>query len=82
VTDDYLDDRRARLELNARLYRGPDPVLEPIADAMDRGDTAAWTGLHPQLVDRASIYRDTRTQYRAAAAAGAIPADRGPNTAT
>ena len=58
---DHIDDAAARLELNARPFRH-DAALDPIADAMDRGDTAAWQNLHPLVVDRASIYRDFRTQ--------------------
>lgn len=69
----------ARLELNARAHKY-DPVLDPIADAMDRGDTEAWSRLHPALADRASIYRDFRAQYLAAVEAGAIPDNRNANT--
>lgn len=68
-----------QLELNARAYRY-DPVLEPIADAMDRGDTEAWRQVHPLLADRASIYRDFRSHYRAAVSAGVIPDDRNAST--
>lgn len=69
-----------RLELNARSYRY-DPLLDPIADAMDRGDTAAWQSLHPTVQDRASIYADFRRQHRRAVAAGVIPDSKGPTAA-
>ena len=72
-------DQHARLELNARAFTF-DPVLDPIADAMDRGDTEAWHRVHPLLADRASIYRDFREQYRRAVDAGAIPDDRNATT--
>lgn len=72
---------KARLEINARLYRGHDPHLDPIADAMDSGDVEAWRNLPVVLIDRASIYRDARTTYRRAVQAGAIPDDRGPAAA-
>ncbi len=75
MSEPPIDTAAATLELNARGHRH-DPVLDPIADAMDRGDAAAWTSLHPLLADRASIYRDFRANYRAAVAAGAIPDDR------
>lgn len=77
---EHIDSDAARLELNARAFRF-DGHLDPIADAMERGDTDAWAGLHPRLQDRASIYRDLRDNYRAAVAAGAIPDDRGPDAA-
>ena len=75
-----VDDRKARLELNARGHRY-DPVLDPIADEMDRGDVEAWRRHHPQLVDRASVYRDFRRNYRAAVEAGAIADNRRPPAA-
>ena len=75
-----INSEHARLELNARPYRY-DPQLDPIADAMDRGDVEAWRNLHPKLVDAASIHRDVRNSYRAAVAAKAIPDDRGPTAA-
>ncbi len=78
--DTAIDSHKARLAGNARPYRY-DPQLDPIADAMDRGDTDAWTRLHPMLQDRASVYRDLRQHYRAAVQAGAIPDDRGPDAA-
>ena len=65
--------RDSRLAANARGYR-PDPQLDPIADRIDNGDPCA--DVHPLLFDRASIYRDFRTQYRAAVDAGKIPDDR------
>lgn len=80
MSTDSERNRLGKLELNARGHR-PDPMLDPIADAMDRGDAAAWQNLHPKLVDRASVYRDFREQYRRAVAAGAIPDDRGPTAA-
>ena len=70
----------AQLEMNARAHRY-DPLLDSIADAMDRGDVNAWQRLHPKLADRAAIYRDFRQQYRDAVAAGVIPDDRGPTAA-
>lgn len=69
----------AKLEMNARGFTY-DPVLDSIADAMERGDTEAWTKCHPVLQDRAGVYRDLRDHYRAAVEAGAIPDDRNANT--
>ena len=74
------DSKRGKLELNARAYKY-DPLLDPVADAMDRGDTEAWRRLHPVVIDRAGIYRDFRKQYRDAVAAGVITDDRGPTAA-
>jgi len=65
----------ARLERNAQLYRGPDAQLDPIADAMDAGDTEAWRNLPALLVDMASNYRDARAAHRRAVEAGAITED-------
>lgn len=56
---------------NAKRWQ-PDATLEPIADAMDRGDTAAWAGLHPILQDRAGIYRDLRASMDEAINRGLI----------
>ena len=73
------DSRRlGQLELNARLYSGPDPQLDKIADQMDAGNTEAWRILPVRLIDMASMHRDFRSYYRRAVEAGAIPADRGP----
>ncbi len=75
MTEPLIDSEAARLELNARGHRY-DPVLDAVADEMDRGDYSAWSTRHPVLIDRASIYQDLRASYRAAVAAGAIPDDR------
>lgn len=56
---------------NARRHQH-DSHLDPIADAMDRGDDDAWTNLHPLLQDRASIYRDFRAAHREAVERGLI----------
>ena len=74
-----IDTQRTKLEANARRFQF-DPHLDPIADAMDRGDTEAWSRLHPTVQDRASIYRDFRESYRRAVNAGAIPDDRNATT--
>ncbi len=55
--------------------------LDPIADAMDRGDVEAWQKLPVRLIGEASMYRDIRANYRAAVQAGVIPDDRGPHAA-
>ena len=69
---------KGRLAANSRAYRY-DARLDPIADAMDRGDVEAWRGLPARLVDLASTYRDLRGYYRAAVRAGVIPDNRGPS---
>lgn len=69
----------AQLAGNAKGYQY-DPVLEPIADAMDHGDYNTWSRVHPLLQDRASMYRDFRAAYRTAVAAGAIADDRTPGS--
>ncbi len=69
-----------RLEMNARSYRY-NARLDKIADAMDAGDTDAWTRLPARLQGEASVHRDLRQHYRDAVAAGAIPDDRGPDAA-
>ncbi len=71
---------RGRLAANARAHKY-DPRLDPIADAMDRGDTETWQKFPARLVGEASIYRDFRASYRAAVDAGVIPDDRGPSAA-
>lgn len=77
----HPDSQRAKLELNAGLHRY-DPRFEPIADAMDNGDAAAWASLPARTIGLASLYRDARAQYRAAVAAGVITDDRsGPSAA-
>ncbi len=68
---------RGRLEANARAYKY-DAHLDPIADAMDRGDAEKWRHLPVRLIGLASTYRDFRASYRAAVEAGVVPADRGP----
>jgi len=78
---DYFDDidsTKAHLEINASGYRY-DPTLDPIADLIEQGP-AACAGVHPQLLDLASIHRDFRSQYRRAVAAGAIPDNRNADT--
>jgi len=70
--------RLGQLEMNARLWTGPDPQLDKIADQMDAGDVEAWRTLPVRLIDMASMHRDFRSYYRRAVRAGAIPADRGP----
>lgn len=69
-----IDSDATKLEINARSYKF-DPNLDAVADLLDQGP-AAWKDLHPLLIDRASIYRDMRTSYRAAVAAGAVADDR------
>ncbi len=71
---------RGRLAANARAYRY-DAQLDPIADAMDRGDAEKWRTLPVRLIGLASTYRDFRASYRAAVAAGVVPDDRGPSAA-
>ncbi len=73
-----IDSDAARLELNARHYEY-DPTLDAAADLLDQGP-AAWRDLHPLLVDQASIYRDFRSAYRQAVAAGVIADDRNAET--
>ncbi len=80
MTERPLDLDAGRLVANARAYRH-DPHLDPIADAMDRGDTEAWSRLHPLLQERADDYRHFRRYYREAVAAGVIDDDRGPDPA-
>jgi hypothetical protein len=78
MTDDLdPDSAKAKLEINARGYHY-DPSLDPIADLIEQGP-AACAGVHPKLLDLASIHRDFRDQYRRAVAAGAIPDDRTPD---
>jgi hypothetical protein len=67
---DNIDSTKATLEINARGYRY-DPTLDPVADLIEQGP-AACAGVHPKLLDLASIHLDFRNQYRAAVAAGAI----------
>ncbi len=71
---------RGRLAANARAYRY-DAQLDPIADAMDRGDAEKWRALPVRLIGLASTYRDFRASYRAAVEAGVVPDDRGPSAA-
>ena len=78
-TEPSLDSHRARLEINARLYRF-DATLEAAADLFDQ-DVAAWQRLPVLLQDRSGQYRDARASYRRAVEAGAVPDDRGPSTA-
>ncbi len=66
----------ARLERNARAYR-PDPLLDRVADLMDRGDAEAWMRLPMRVQGEASVHRDLRAAYRAAVEAGVVPDDRG-----
>ena len=66
---------RGRLVANARTYR-PDPVLDRAADLLE-SDPAAWRELHPVIRDRSEIHAGFRASYRAAVAAGLVPADRG-----
>ncbi len=80
MTGAARDFEHNRLAGHARPFRF-DARLEPVADAMDRGDAEAWRHLHPQLIDQASVYRDFRAHYRRAVDAGAIPDDRGPSAA-
>lgn len=69
---------RGRLVLNARSYRY-DPTLDPIADLIEQGP-AAWSNVHPHLLDLGAIHKDFRDSYRAAVKAGAIPDDRNEST--
>ena len=79
MTDDLdPDSHKAHLEINARGYRY-DSTLDPIADLIEQGP-AACAGVHPKLLDHASIHKDFRDQYRRAVAAGAIPDDRNADT--
>lgn len=67
-----IDSDSVRLELNARHFKY-DPNLDWVADLLDQGPgPAAWKDLHPRLVDQAAIYRDFRSYYRQAVAAGVV----------
>lgn len=76
---EHVNDDATRLEMNSRGHRY-DAGLDRIADLMDAGDYAAWSALPPAVVSVASVYRDFRTQYRAAVAAGVIPDTQTPTT--
>jgi hypothetical protein len=73
-----LTSTEATLYANAKRFQ-PDAELNRIADAMDRGDYASWSAEHPLLQDRASLYRDTRADYREAVKLGLI--NPGPDAA-
>jgi hypothetical protein len=74
MTERILTQREATLTANAKRFKH-DPHLDPIADAMDRGDADAWTRFHPVVQDRAGIYRDFRNDYREAVKLGLIDPD-------
>lgn len=77
--DEVINDRAARLELNARPYRY-DPVLERALELFHT-DQAAFNRLPGQVQGQVGIYEDFRQQYRDAVAAGVVPDDRGPTAA-
>lgn len=62
MTDHILCRSDHQLLARARLHQH-DPALEPIADAMDSGDTETWTKAHPILQDRAGTYRSFRRAH-------------------
>lgn len=77
---DYLDDERARLEMNARGHHY-DAGLERVADLFNT-DRQAWNALPRQVQSVSSVYRDLRDHYRRAVKAGAVPDSRGPQPTT
>jgi len=74
-----LDSERAKLALNARLFKY-DKRLDEAADLYDV-DVDAWSRLPLVVRDHASIYADLRAAYRRAVSQGAVADNRGPNAA-
>jgi hypothetical protein len=70
MTDHLDDNRRARLELNARGHRH-DPALERAADLFHT-DRAAWNRLPQSVRSASSVYADLRQHHRDAVEAGVI----------
>jgi hypothetical protein len=79
MTHDADFSRRSRLELNARGHRY-DAAMERVLHLYET-DRSAHDALPLILRDRASIYADLKANYTAAVQAGAIPDDRGPDSA-
>lgn len=71
--------QRARLEINARLYR-PDPLLDRAADLLEN-DRAAWDALPLRVRSVAVEHKHFRDMYRAAKAVGVHVPDHGPDAA-
>lgn len=79
TTEPPLNSRLGRLELNARGHRH-DPQMEEAA-RLWREDRDHFDRLSPSIKSQMSVYIDLKRHYDDAVRAGAVPDDRGPNTA-
>ena len=75
-----IDDRLARLEINARSFRGPDPILENACRLWDE-DRDAFHRLPPTVKSASDVYRDMRQAWGDAREAGVYTPYRGDDDA-